>query len=94
MADYSLSRIARTKISHIYEYSLLTFGERQADIYVDSLFETFDHLAKLPNMGRAWRRWRRHEHAEHVIFYMIKDDGIEIVDVFHHGEDIVSKMKS
>ena len=94
MADYSLSKIARAKISDIYEYSLLTFGERQADAYVDSLFEIFDRLEELPNMGRAWRRWRRHEHAEHIIFYMVGGDGIEIVEIFHHSENIVAKMKS
>ncbi len=58
MAAYNLSKAARAKIAGIYEYSLLTFGERQADAYLDSLFETFDRLADMPNMGRSWRDWR------------------------------------
>jgi len=45
-------------------------------------------------MGRAWRRWRRHEHGEHVIFYAVSGNNIEIVELFHHSENIVARMKS
>ncbi len=94
MAEFSLSKTAKAKLTRIYEYSFLNFGEDQADAYIDSLFETFDQLATLPRMGREWRRWRRHEHAEHVIFYLIADESIEIVEIFHHRENIVARMKS
>ncbi len=94
MAAYKLSRLARAKLADIYEYSFLNFGERQADAYLDGLYETFDKLAAMPLMGRTWQQWRRHEHAEHVIFYAIDDDEIEIVQIFHHSENIVAWMKS
>ena len=94
MAAYNLSQTARAKLADIYEYSFLNFGEGQADAYIDSLYETFDKLTALPYMGRAWRRWRRHEHGEHVIFYTVSGNHIEIVELFHHSENIVARMKS
>ena len=69
MAEFSLSKTAKAKLTRIYEYSFLNFGEDQADAYIDSLFETFDQLATLPRMGREWRRWRRHSRrARYLLF--------------------------
>jgi len=93
MAEYRLSLAARAKLAGIYEYSFLNFGELQADTYLDSLYQTFAKLAEMPRMGRLWRRWRRHEHAEHIIFYTTSRGEIEVVEIFHHREDIVARMK-
>lgn len=93
MAVYRLSRAAQFKLTEIYEYSLLNFGEQRADAYLLSLHESFERLANMPQMGRLWRRWRRHEHAEHVVFYEVSGDGILVVQIFHHREDIAEWMR-
>jgi plasmid stabilization system protein ParE len=51
MARYSLSRAADDKIAAIYEYSVLQFGERQADKYFLGLHDIFEALAERPNLG-------------------------------------------
>ncbi len=94
MAAYKLSRGVRAKLADIYEYSFLNFGEIKADAYIDGLYDVFDKLGEMPKLGRSWRKWRRHEHAEHVIFYVVSADGIAIVEIFHHSENILAKMKS
>ena len=94
MASYRLSTLADAKMVEIYRYSLRNFGLVQARTYTQSLHETFAQLARRPQLGRPWRDWRRHEHAEHVIFYEVTDDGIYIVRIFHHRENIVAWMKS
>lgn len=91
--NYKLSAAARAKIAEIYHYSVRTFGAARAKTYVEGLQEVFALLAERPQMGGKWRRWRRHEHAEHVIFYLEGEGGIRVVQIFHHRENIVAKMK-
>lgn len=93
MAVYRLAKAADAKLEQIYEYSLLTFGERQADAYYHSLHETFDFLAARPLIGREFRGRRRHEHAEHVIFYRQVQNGIFVVQILHRNENIAAKVK-
>ena len=92
MAVYRLSKSADIKLDQIYEYSLLTFGERQADLYYHSLHDAFEKLANMPFLGRPFRGRRRHQHAEHVIFYRSIADGILILQIFHHAEDIERRL--
>ena len=94
MASYRLSALADAKMVEIYRYSIRNFGLAQARGYAQSLHATFAVLAQRPNLGRQWRAWRRHEHAEHVIFYEVVEDGIYIVRIFHHRENIIAKMKN
>jgi toxin ParE1/3/4 len=94
MASYRLSSLADAKMVEIYRYSVRNFGLAQAQEYTRSMHHSFDLLAQRPLLGRQWRSWRRHEHAEHVIFYEITDEGIYIVRIFHHRENIVAWMKS
>lgn len=92
MADYSLSRQARAKILEIYEYSFVNFGERQADIYLDGLYEAFLRIAEMPLMGRVVHDYRRHDHDQYAIFYEMRDGEIDIVQIYHHSEDIARKL--
>ena len=92
--SYKLSPTAKAQLDEIFSYSVRKFGLPQARLYVEDLHAIFELLALRPHMGRKWRRWRRHEHAQHVIFYRESADGIGIVQIFHHRENIVAKMKS
>ena len=93
MAAYKLSQQARNKLLDIYEYSLLNFGERQADIYYDALHDSFMRLAENPLMGRAVRAYRRHDHAQYAIFYMPTQDGVVIAQIYHHSENIAARFR-
>ena len=93
MAVYKLAKAADSKLERIYEYSLLNFGLRKADAYYKELQDIFEMLAAMPGIGREFRGRRRHEHAEHVIFYRQKPDGILIVQIFHHSENIDAKFR-
>ncbi len=92
MAVYRLSKTADIKLTQIYEYSLLNFGEALADRYYQSLHDAFERLAEMPLMGREFRGRRRHEHEQHVIFYHQTSDGIMVVQIFHKSENIVGKV--
>lgn len=92
MAVYKLSQQARNKLLDIYEYSLLNFGERQADTYYVALHNSFVHLANNPLMGRAVRAYRRHDHGQYAIFYVPFEDGVVVAQIFHHSENIDAKF--
>ncbi len=92
MAAYKLSREADRKLAEIYEYSLLNFGEAQADKYFHSLHEAFELLMHQPELGRPFHEYRRHEHEAHVIFYKADSEGIHIVRVLHKREETEGKF--
>jgi len=93
MASYKLSNNAAKSIGKIYEYSLLNFGEKQADKYYQSLHHAFKLLAEEPHIGRKFHEYHRHEHGEHVFFYKITNYGIKIIHIFHNREDIENKIQ-
>ncbi|MFC6669711.1 type II toxin-antitoxin system RelE/ParE family toxin [Marinobacterium aestuariivivens] len=84
---YKLSNRAAEDFAAIYEYTLLNFGARQADVYTDDLESTFRLLSSSPLMGQECREIadgvRRHDHQRHAIFYRRREHDIFIVRILH-----------
>lgn len=62
---------AAIDLDNIFDYTITTWGKRQADRYVEELEDTCHALAQATNMGRfdttlGYWRW---EHQSHVIFF-------------------------
>lgn len=93
MTGYRLSDEADRRLAEIYRYSLVTFGEAQADKYFTSLHEVFETLARNPELGRHFHEYRRHEHQSHVVFYKSEEPGILIVQVLHRSEEAENKFE-
>lgn len=93
MAVYKLSQDALEKLSAIYEYSLLNFGEQKADEYYLSLHKIFELLAEQPDLGRKFHEFRRHEHGSHIFFYKVTDYGILILHILHQKENVEEKIQ-
>ncbi len=85
MRSYCLSLQAEIDLTGIVIYTAVSFGRRQAEIYKDDLKAVFGLLAENPHMGRRTESvrpgLRRHEHGSHIVFYMERDEHIEIVRV-------------
>jgi toxin ParE1/3/4 len=85
MARYRLTGIADQKIESIYEYSIIHFGEAQADSYFLGLHDLFDLLADNPLMGQdepgLGGGIGRFLYQPHIVFYRIVPGGILIVDL-------------
>ena len=78
MADYRLSSCAQADLAGIADYTIETFGLRQARRYRDELETCFCNLAENPRLGRLAERLapegqradqerHRAEHAEHLL---------------------------
>lgn len=91
MAAYKLSGAADQDVDRLYEYSLLEFGERVSDEYLDGLFNRFQLLADNPGWGNDYSHIEpgllRYEHKSHSIYYIRSAADILIVRVLGKRQD-------
>lgn len=87
MAYFRLTQAARQRLKIIGRDTEKTWGIAQRNTYLAQLDKGFHDLANRPDKGRA-----RHEVVadlfsfhlnSHVVFYYIKPDHIQIVDILH-----------
>jgi len=83
---YKLTERAADDFAGIYDYTLLRFGEAQADLYTNALEECLETLVAMPDMGRDYHAISgvmRIEFQLHAIFYRIRDADILIARILH-----------
>jgi toxin ParE1/3/4 len=78
---------AVSDLRSIASYTLETWGEVQADRYIDDLESQCRTLANSPQLGRICSEirpgLRRFEHRKHVIFFRESADGILVSRILH-----------
>ncbi len=92
MAEFSLRPKAITDLEEIWEYTVDTWGDEQAERYVRLINESFRKIADNPSSGRpcdAIREgYRRRGVGRHVIFYRPIDGGVDVVRILHERMDM------
>jgi toxin ParE1/3/4 len=87
----ALSDEAREDLTDIVLHGIDLWGEAVAARYTADLYETFDHLARFPNLGRIKEGVpndiRTLGHGQHVIYYRALEDLIVILRVLHSRMD-------
>lgn len=85
MENYRLSVEAKEDLRRIYKYGAEKYGEKQAAIYVNALFDRFEHIAKNPFLYQLvdyiYPGYRRSVCGVDSIFYLIKDNVAEIIAI-------------
>ncbi len=85
MAKFRLSSDAEEDLVRIYGFGVVNFGERQASIYYDILFEYFNIIASNPNAFEAVDQikpgYRRCPCGSDSIFYRVINDQVEIMRI-------------
>lgn len=75
----------------IWNYTLDTWGEEQADQYILDLNDGFESLMVYPEKGRACddirKDYRKYEIGKHIVFYRPIPKGIEVVRILHQRMD-------
>lgn len=75
----------------IWNYTLDTWGEDQADHYILELNDGFESLADHPEKGRACddirEGYRKYDIGKHIVFYRLTLKGIEVVRILHQRMD-------
>ncbi|MBC8441115.1 MAG: type II toxin-antitoxin system RelE/ParE family toxin [Deltaproteobacteria bacterium] len=92
MHKYRLTPSAKSDLIEIWNYTVETWGEKQAEKYLQEIEDKLDQLADNPELGRQ----RPEIHPgycsspvrKHIIFYLQSDNHIDVIGVLHGKMDI------
>ncbi len=75
----------------IYLYSLKQFGEKQAEAYIDNLYQRFAQIAASPTSGRDFSdiydgAWRINQQS-HAIYYRLAENDVFVLRILHQSMD-------
>ena len=91
MSRLRISNAARADLLDIWTYVAENNGDA-ADHLIDEITTTFQTLLGHPKMGRRRDEFdapiRSFPVRKYVIYYRLRDDGIEIYRVYHSARDV------
>lgn len=98
MAKLRFTNKAVEDLTRIWEYTLDTWSETQADAYYNMLVGLCRDLAESPTLGRTYEQVaediRGMVAGKHIIFYKeVPDDAIEIIRILHGSTDLKHRIK-
>jgi len=98
MGNYHLTNKAIEDLSDIWNYTVDTWSERQADLYYEMLIGFCRHLADNPKFGKNYDEIAEDLYGfranKHVIFYrIISQNEIEIVRILHGSMDLKNRIR-
>jgi toxin ParE1/3/4 len=93
MAKFYLSNKAVDDLNDIWDYTVNTWSEKQAENYYLLLMNSCQELANKPNLGKSYDAVEKNvlgfKTGEHLIFYQIvSQKEIEVVRILHGMMDI------
>jgi len=97
MAKYYFTKKAVEDLTGIWEYTLVTWSDQQADKYYNQLILACKELAKNPSLGKHYEVINKailgYKSGEHIIFYTaISKNEIEVIRILHGMMDLKSKF--
>ena len=85
---------AAQDLRNIARYTLQRWGKQQRDIYIRAIDRRFSWLAENPNLGKPRPEIKKgyysYPQGLHVIFYLVREDGIDIIGVPHQRMDVIN----
>ena len=91
MSEYLFRPKARTDVENIWDYSSKTWGISQARRYMEAIRDACKWLSTNPELGNArnelYPGLRVYPSGKHLIFYLIVENGIDIVRILHERMD-------
>lgn len=85
MAEYKLSNTAKEDLIRLHHYGIHKFGQKQADKYLDKLFDHFEIIAERPlafeSVDYIRSGYRRCVCGVDSIFYRVENDTVEIMAI-------------
>jgi toxin ParE1/3/4 len=96
IAKYGIRALAQADLESIWLYTCEQWGATQADTYLKVLLQRFDWLAKNPTLGKPRDDIKQgyfcFPEGLHLIFYIYKNNQIEIIGIPHQQMDIVEYL--
>jgi toxin ParE1/3/4 len=93
MAEFYLTKKAVEDLGDIWNYTIETWSENQAELYYSLLIDSCQELANKPNLGKSYEVVERNvlgfKTGQHVIFYrIVTEKEIEVVRILHGMIDV------
>jgi len=97
MGCFHLTPDAKASMMQIAQYTLEKWGFRQCNSYMKLIDDCFHALANAPMRGKTRPEvhhiLRSYPVGKHIVFYVIKQDQIVIVNVLHERMDPVKHLQ-
>lgn len=98
MAKYIFTNKAVQDLDDIWNYTIRTWSEKQADEYFITLIDFCSTIALKPNIGKTYSEVTKELFGskvnQHIIFYrVISSNLIEIVRILHERMDLKNRIK-
>ncbi len=94
MPDFRITPRARDDLINIARYTLRIWGRQQRDVYLRNLDERFQWLAENPRLGKSrpdvQEGYYSFPQGSHLVFYIVRDNGIDIIGIPHQNMDILN----
>lgn len=97
MAKFKLTNKAVEDLSAIWQYTCVTWSERQADKYYLLLIKSCEELAASPKLGKSYNEiapgilgFLAYRHL--IFFRKISDKEIEVIRILHGQMDLKNKF--
>jgi toxin ParE1/3/4 len=97
MAKFYLNNKAVDDLNDIWDYTVKTGSENQAELYYSLIMDSCQELANKPNQGKSYEVVEKNvlgfKSGEHIIFYQIVSlKEIEVVRILHRMTDIKNQI--
>ena len=77
----------------IARYTARTWGRKQRDAYLRAIDRRFAWLAEHPHLGKprpeVKEGYYSYPQGSHVIFYLVREGGIDVIGIPHQRMDVV-----
>lgn len=91
MSEFAVAPLAGVDIDEAWDY-IAKHNARAGKVWVETLYEKFLFLAEQPLAGEACPQiredLRRFVAGKYVIYYRVRESGIEIARVLHGARDV------
>ena len=91
MSRYALSPRAEADLGEIWDYTVKTWGEKQAEDYIRLRVGAIETVADNPRRGRpcheARKGYRKYLAGSHIIIFRKIKPGIDVVRILHARMD-------
>lgn len=96
MPGFRVTPRALAGLKNIGRYTEQQWGRRQRNIYLKALEKRFGWLAENPQSGKhhpdVAEGYYSFPRGAHVVFYLIREKGIDIIGIPHKETDIITYL--
>lgn len=99
MAKLILRQEAINDLTDIWEYTVETWSENQANRYYDSIKQACLDISQKPDKGRQYfeisENLSGYQINKHIIFYhLVNPNELEVIRILHEKMDLKNQLKS